>query len=269
MVDKLINDLDSGTIATNTEIEMQLDGAVASTKALISALLSLYDADTATLTNKTFDANATGNSISNIEDADIVDDTLTLTKIVPGTKGEVIATDGTTRQLLVVGTNDQVLTAASGETTGLKWAAAGGGSSKTFAKVVKTSDETVNSSVTLQDDDVLKFTPTINKTYSVMIMLWVNSTAVADFKYALSIPTGATSNRLNGVYDSRTAIGQEDWTSADTWNFGGADGGQIVYGKLIMGTTAGDLTVQWAQNFLEVSDTKVLKGSMILAWEEG
>ncbi len=53
--------------------------------------------------------------------ASITDDTIALTKIVQGTLGELIGTDGTTRQLLAVGANDTVLTASSGETTGLKW----------------------------------------------------------------------------------------------------------------------------------------------------
>jgi len=36
MVDKLINDLDEGTVATDTEMEIQLDSAAGSTKALVS-----------------------------------------------------------------------------------------------------------------------------------------------------------------------------------------------------------------------------------------
>lgn len=38
---------------------------------LLSTLLALYDALTSTLTNKTFDADGTGNSITNVENADI------------------------------------------------------------------------------------------------------------------------------------------------------------------------------------------------------
>jgi len=228
MVDKLINDLDAGTIATNTEIEMQLNAASASTKTAISSLLALYDAITATLTNKTFDADGTGNSITNIEnadikaaaviafsklaaltdgnilvgnasnvvvsvnpsgdidisntgvfsiaaavivDADITDDTITLTKLVPGTKGEIIGTDGTTRQLLAVGTNDQILTADSAQATGIKWAAAAGGG-LTFAKVVKNADETITSDNTYSDDAQLKFTANANKTYHVFQLLF-------------------------------------------------------------------------------------------------
>jgi len=193
MVDKLISDLDVGTPVSTTEVEILLDSAIVSTRSDLSVVLALYDALTSTLTNKTFDANAAGNSLSNVEnadvaaaaaiaftklaaltdgnilvgnasnvvvsvnpsgdinisnagvfsivagvivDADITDDTISLTKLVPGTKGEVIGTDGTTRQLLAVGTNDQVLTAASGETTGLKWAAAGAGGAKEWTATI-------------------------------------------------------------------------------------------------------------------------------------
>ena len=42
------------------------------------------------------------------------------------TKGDVLASNGTNIIPLAVGSNDQVLTAASGEDAGVKWAAAGG-----------------------------------------------------------------------------------------------------------------------------------------------
>jgi hypothetical protein len=50
-----------------------------------------------------------------------------LDRLAPGTKGDVIATDGTDRQTLTIGTDGHVLTADSTQTTGIKWAAAAGG----------------------------------------------------------------------------------------------------------------------------------------------
>ena len=44
----------------------------------------------------------------------------------PSTKGDVLASDGTNIVKVAIGSNDQVLTAASGEDAGVKWAAAGG-----------------------------------------------------------------------------------------------------------------------------------------------
>lgn len=48
---------------------------------------------------------------------------ITLAKTVPGTKGDLVATDGSARQALAVGANKTALVADSTATTGIKWAA--------------------------------------------------------------------------------------------------------------------------------------------------
>ena len=54
--------------------------------------------------------------------------TSAVTMVTQTTKGQILIGDGSgPPQMLGVGTNDYVLTADSGETTGVKWAAAGGG----------------------------------------------------------------------------------------------------------------------------------------------
>ena len=51
-----------------------------------------------------------------------------VTAVDQSTKGHILIGDGSANpQMLAVGSNDEVLTADSGETTGVKWAAAGGG----------------------------------------------------------------------------------------------------------------------------------------------
>jgi hypothetical protein len=51
-----------------------------------------------------------------------------VTMVTQTTKGQILIGDGSgPPQMLGVGSNDQVLTADSGETTGVKWAAAAGG----------------------------------------------------------------------------------------------------------------------------------------------
>ena len=145
-------------------------------------------------------------------------------------------------------------------------------SGKTFAKVVKAADETVASSDTLQDDDELTFTPSINKVYSYIIMLWVDSNTTPDFKWALSLPTGAAAEWGTGggiIFRSGTSTTVDDGTTplssaisgTGTRSFGN-------FGKLIMGTTAGSVTLQWAQDTSDTHPTKILQGSTILVWEE-
>jgi len=63
------------------------------------------------------------------------------------TKGDLLSRSSSALARLAVGTNDQVLTCASGETTGLKWATAGGGVTLSTQQDVETGDEsTTNTS---------------------------------------------------------------------------------------------------------------------------
>ena len=58
---------------------------------LVSTFLALYDALTATFTNKTFDANASGNSLSNVDlTADVINDL----PVAEGGTGVSTLTDG-------------------------------------------------------------------------------------------------------------------------------------------------------------------------------
>lgn len=138
----------------------------------------------------------------------------------------------------------------------------------TFAKVVKNADETVTSSTTLQDDDQLTFTPNISKTYNVSIFVFMDSGVTPDIKFALSIPTGATAIELAEVWAPNDSRVTTNWTSSRM--LVGAAGVRYFHltGRVIMSTTAGSVTFQWAQNTSDASDTKVLEGSLLLAWEE-
>jgi len=64
-------------------------------------------------------------------------------------KGDlVVGTGADTFAKLTVGTNDYVLTAASGETTGLKWAAPASGTTFAGARVKKTASQTISNNTT-------------------------------------------------------------------------------------------------------------------------
>jgi hypothetical protein len=73
-------------------------------KSDLDAILALYDSKTSTLTNKTFDANGTGNSLSNVDVADLANGTdgelitwaadATPTTVATGTDGQVLTSNG-------------------------------------------------------------------------------------------------------------------------------------------------------------------------------
>lgn len=147
--------------------------------------------------------------------------------------------------------------------------AGGGGGGQTFAKAVKAVDQTVNNSDVLQDDDDLKFTPTINKAYFGILFFYVNSASNADLKAALSLPSGATGLWLgtNLVWQIAQTV-TANVTTAKPLGTSGSDQCLAVYFRIIMGATAGDVIFQWAQNTAQSSDTKILAGSSIVVWEE-
>jgi len=204
-----------------------------------------------------------------LPEAGLLDNAVTLAKMAGGIDGNLITYDASGDPAFVAtGDSGQILTSGGVGVAPTFQAAAGGG--KTFAKVVKPDDETVNNSTTLQDDDDLTFTPTINKVYHYFLMLLKNSSSVADMDTAFSIPSGATMEWL-GFGDTWSWQTQDPLTDATVEVKHSADGTNQMtstYGRLIMGSTAGNVTLQWAQTAAEVSDTKVLKGSMLIVWEE-
>ena len=148
-----------------------------------------------------------------------------------------------------------------------------GSGGSTFAKVVKPTDETVTNSITLQDDDDLKFTPSVSKTYFVMLFLIIKTDGSPDFKMAWSVPTGATvdgSPASSVLFRDNTEVDfNTDKTASVAITVANTnDKGAGFLFRIKMSTTAGDCIVQWAQNVSSAIETKVLEGSLLLVWEE-
>ncbi len=146
-------------------------------------------------------------------------------------------------------------------------------------RIVKTADETVNSSSTLQDDDHLVFAMAANITYHVdIILLLEGANTTADFKFGLAVPAGCTyfweqpDNAPWGVGGSITAealVVETDSPStlkiqSDNFIHGG-----IFKAIVRNGANAGNLQLQWAQNTSNGSDNKVLKHSSMIIRELG
>lgn len=143
---------------------------------------------------------------------------------------------------------------------------------RTFSKTVKNVDEIINDDSTLQDDDVLKFTPTINKVYSFMLVLiFQTDSASSGFRYALSLPTGATAGWISGT-EKWASVTEQPLVDATATLFLtlGSTATQIVEtaGKIEMSSTAGDINVQWAQFTPIMTDTTLEAGSYFVVWEE-
>lgn len=144
-----------------------------------------------------------------------------------------------------------------------------GGAGLTFAKVVKTIDETISSQATAQDDDVLKATLAINKTYSFMMLVYLTSSAIANFRWQFGIPAGATGLVSVGPWNGTVAGVLGNIALDNTVPTNGIE--QIIQftGKITMGGTPGDLQFRWRQSVSEASNTTVHRGSTLIVWEEG
>jgi hypothetical protein len=132
--------------------------------------------------------------------------------------------------------------------------------SNTMSFVYKTTTETVNNSTTLQDDDELFITVEANKDYIFDMVFLFDSGTTPDFKYAFSVPSGASliGQELSGAggVDNITETG-------DTISGSGAYRAVKITSILQVGANAGTVTFQWAQNTANASDTNVSSGSYI------
>lgn len=136
----------------------------------------------------------------------------------------------------------------------------------------KASDETVNNSDTLQDDDDFQFEAEADVTYIIEAQARVSWPKTPNFKSAFVVPSGATisgwmatHNPVSGTDSSADVAATADWTSALAIGSGtfGAAAAMKLFAVLVMGGTAGKVKFQWAQNVATVADTTVEQDSFI------
>ena len=131
--------------------------------------------------------------------------------------------------------------------------------------VLKTADETVNNNNSTQADDALLVALGANETWMLRYFIKYNSNTTADFRYNISVPSGATydsllqgDNNLGPLFYYRT--------SSDELVAGkGADWAFIFYAVVKTSSTPGNVVFNCAQYTANASDTKVLIGSNIVA----
>lgn len=143
--------------------------------------------------------------------------------------------------------------------------------------VRKTSDESVTSSTTLQDDNQLTLAVSANCTYAFRV--WIMATdatdANGDIKFAFTFPTGAVchfsgkgphSLLASGAFGDGEYIARNTATSGSTVATYGLTTSVIgieLTGLLIVSGTAGNLQLQWAQNSSDANATTVQSGSFM------
>lgn len=115
-----------------------------------------------------------------------------------------------------------------------------------IAPAVKSADETVSGSTTLQNDDHLFVTVSANSVYVIELEGMHNSSAAGDIKVVFSVPSGTT-----GVLFGLDATLPFAGTSlTGTLVFGGTAAAAYfrVAGRCVTSSTAGTVRVTFAQN---------------------
>lgn len=191
---------------------------------------------TDTLTNKTIDANGTGNSITNLEVADFAS-----SAIVTESEG-LASSDNDTSIPTTAAVIDYVAANSGWPTILFAW---------------KTSDESRNTTTTLADDSDIVIAMGVNKLYSVHgyltyianatpdIKFWFKWTVTTTWVIQTNISAGGWGYVFTDIDDSPTS--QSD-TFAASWRT------MQVCGFIRSGATAWNFSLQWAQNTSNATD---------------
>jgi len=136
---------------------------------------------------------------------------------------------------------------------------------------IKTADESVTSSITLQDDNQLFVTVQPNTSYWFEAFLVTNGAVGADINIALFVPSGTIRYTTNGLDFAATGVvGDVNRRSLGGGAVVGSVAGTIAAatstiippaGIVRVGASGGTFKLQWAQNVSTATATRVMAGS--------
>lgn len=130
------------------------------------------------------------------------------------------------------------------------------------------ADQVVNDSTTLVDIPQLEINVDAYERVLFRFNVFYNTAAAADFKYQVAIPGSPTVYRqlTEGMAPDDTAVDLALATSSAAVALTGAanaNGFVRITGVLVNGANAGQITLQFAQNSANASDTTVYAGSFM------
>lgn len=142
----------------------------------------------------------------------------------------------------------------------------------TTRSVIKSADESVASSTTLQYDDDLTIGVSANKSYSFECVLFVSGDATADIKIGFTCPANSVLNWLSVERDAAGNVvgtsfqsGSSSTVVHDLAAMGGTGTGVGIYiqGSVTTGASSGDLRLVWSQGTSNATPTVVKAGSTL------
>lgn len=130
---------------------------------------------------------------------------------------------------------------------------------------MKASDETVNNSSALQDDNDFFFTVAASEKWGVELHLILDTNTTADWKGNWTKPAATTITHTYAYGAGGAAL--VDWTTGDSLIVAATSSAQAVHlwAAVIVSTTAGTVQFQWAQATANASNTILKAGSYMIA----
>ena len=155
---------------------------------------------------------------------------------------------------------------------------ANSGDASGFARRVKTSDESVRSSTTLQDDDELSFTAEADSVYFVITASLGEGAAIGDLKFGWNLPGAAELHGVKSGWNATFAAFTGSASLVDParggagyaeWDGPGNNAGDRVFqhlfmGFLVTGAAGGTVARRFAQAVARSTPSKHLAGSFLL-----
>lgn len=128
----------------------------------------------------------------------------------------------------------------------------------------KNADQSVNNTTTFASDNTISWAVTANAQYTLRVFLLYNSGTTPDIKFQWSIPAGLTMTWVaTGLDTSGTFVFGNILGESSQQALGGTAANVAAYldGVVTVGGTGGNLTMQFAQQTANVSNTTVKAGT--------
>lgn len=138
---------------------------------------------------------------------------------------------------------------------------------------IKTVNESVTSSTTLQNDDELFLSLAANATYLIIAYIRFDGSTTGDFKWQWTMPASGTArfgDLHQRVPETDSTAGVTDLLQTDIGAIGCNGAGATLplfqIGNATTAGTAGNLQLTWAQNTSNATATRVLTSSLLIAF---
>ncbi len=128
---------------------------------------------------------------------------------------------------------------------------------------LKSADQTINSDDTLTDDADMIIALAANTIYEFELFAVWTGDATADFKYAVTVPSGFVETGDAGYYESDNDDVRTGWGDTAGVTAVATNNHAAWMRGVIETTTSGNVTFQWAQNVSNAGGTNLLKNSYI------